>query len=271
MKRVLEKALEENDLLLASLLVTQHLGMDRPLSTYLAIIERWQRRAQQRVDQSAPLHQQVTQLNQFFYTELAFAGQPKNLLAPDYARMDQVMLYRNGCSVCLSILYCHLARAIGLDATGVSCPGHFFVSVPINEQQSVLLDALSGESVTWEELERRYHGFEDSDQTLALDDLIVAPANSHTTLVRLLHNLKQAYVGQEQYQSALMVSDLLVSLNPEDPYERKGRGWLLQQLNCYAGALADYRYYIRTCPQDPASHLLKLQLRNHNPRTEVLH
>lgn len=271
MSTSIQRALENDDVLSASLLVAQQFEADMPLSFYLSMMKQWQTSFRSRINVCSSTSQQIQQLNKLFYTELGFAGQPRNLLASNYALMDQVMLYRNGCAVCLCILYCHLARAIGLDARGVSFPGHYLVRVRLSDRQYQFMDALTGKLLSWPELERLYRQFATDEQEGSMPAGCVMPATSEDMLIRLLQNLKGAFINQDQFQQALTASDLLVTLSPEDPYERRGRGWLLQQLNCHGGAYADYQYYIRQCPQDPAAHLLKLQLRSHSLKSEVLH
>ncbi|WP_342807464.1 tetratricopeptide repeat protein [Alteromonas sp. M12] len=57
-------------------------------------------------------------------------------------------------------------------------------------------------------------------------------ASTEEILVRLLHNLKASYIREENYQMALRAVDLLIELCPDDPYERRDRGFLLHQLEC---------------------------------------
>jgi regulator of sirC expression with transglutaminase-like and TPR domain len=85
-------------------------------------------------------------------------------------------------------------------------------------------------------------------------------ASTGEIIVRLLHNLKASYINQKRYSHALVAVELLVELCPDDPYERRDRGFLLHQLDCTQVAIADYRYFIRQCPKDPATHLLEVQL-----------
>lgn len=107
MSTLILQALDDGDVLRAALLVAQRVEADISLPFYLSVVNQWQQGARDCVDADAAVPQQIRQLNRFFYTELAFAGQPKSLLAADYARMDQVMLYRNAapcvCAFCIVI------------------------------------------------------------------------------------------------------------------------------------------------------------------------
>ena len=85
-------------------------------------------------------------------------------------------------------------------------------------------------------------------------------ASCEESVVRLLHNIKAAYIAAQDYQPALLAVELLIELCPDDPYERRDRGLLLHQLDCLQLAVADYQYFIRQCPKDPASPLLAAQV-----------
>ena len=77
------------------------------------------------------------------------------------------------------------------------------------------------------------------------------------TIVRLLHNLKVSYINEKCYSEALTAVELLVNLCPNDPYERRDRGFLLHPLDY---TQVDYQYFIHKCPKDPATQLLQAQL-----------
>ena len=87
-------------------------------------------------------------------------------------------------------------------------------------------------------------------------------ASCDETIVRLLHNLKASYINEKRYSDALTAVELLVNLCPNDPYERRDRGFLLHRLDCTQVAIADYQYFIRKCPKDPVTQLLQAQLQH---------
>ena len=60
-------------------------------------------------------------------------------------------------------------------------------------------------------------------------------------------------------------------LNPNDPFERRDRGFLLHQLDCFKVAYDDYQYFVEQCPKDPAAQLLKLQLDKISISDTILH
>ena len=67
-------------------------------------------------------------------------------------------------------------------------------------------------------------------------------------------------IKEKDFDKALKCVDILLSLRPDDPFERRDRGFLLHQLDCFKVAYDDYRYFVQQCPKDPAAQLLKMQL-----------
>mgnify|MGYP000197497386 CR=1 FL=1 len=87
----------------------------------------------------------------------------------------------------------------------------------------------------------------------------------------LVGSLKNALIRELAFDKALKCVDVLLALRPDDPFERRDRGFLLHQLDCFKVAYDDYRYFVERCPKDPAAQLLKLQLDKINIRETVLH
>jgi len=59
---------------------------------------------------------------------------------------------------------------------------------------------------------------------------------------------------------ALNTSNLLLEINPNNPYEIRDRGLIYAQLECYNASLQDLHYFIEKCPDDPISELIKIQI-----------
>ncbi|GAA0356173.1 SirB1 family protein [Bowmanella denitrificans] len=209
----------------------------------------------------------------FFYKELAF-GQGPDIHASNMVRMDQVLAYRSGGSICLGLLFCYMGRQLGFELTEINFPGHFLISRQKGALRRQFIDPLNGKILNWQQVEALYHTLlddmhEEDDESQLANWL--QPGSCRDIVVRLLNNLKATFIQEQRFEQAWQASDLLVQLCPDDPYERRDRGFLLQQLDCPGGALADYRYYISQCPRDPAAQLLKMQLKHFTQEFVVLH
>ncbi len=125
-------------------------------------------------------------LLRFFFDTARFAGNAEDYYSPDNSYLHRVLETRRGIPITLSIVLLELARHIGLDADGVSFPGHFLVRVKLGGGL-VVIDPFTGDSLSREELERRSTGFGASLAQL------LKPASRREILMRMLRNLESIH------------------------------------------------------------------------------
>lgn len=159
-----------------------------------------------------------------------------------------------------------IASQIGFDADLVFVPEKIMVRLVCNENYAIIFDPLNGESINFLELDERMEELCDDPQ-----DYHLASVDVTTILIDYLTACKNELIAQNEFDTALACVDLLVSLRPEDPFERRDRGFLLHQLDCFKVAYDDYRFFVEHCPKDPAAQLLKIQLDNIKITNTVVH
>jgi regulator of sirC expression with transglutaminase-like and TPR domain len=257
----LRLAIDQKDTLTACLLVAGHFASDMSAADYHGRVNALVEDLSAMLDKETTDELRFTQLVNYFYTKLSFSASESELFSSKHSLLDQVIDYRTGIPVTLSILFCHIAQKLGFDVHGVNFPGHFIIRYQVSAERVSYVDPLTGQFLSWQALELLYFSIlgEIDDEEMPLDALDAA--NTEEVVLRLLQNLKAAFMKEEKYQSALLTANLLIALCPEDPYERRDRGYLLHQLVCPQVALADYKFFILKCPLDPSAQLLKLQIR----------
>ena len=163
---------------------------------------------------------------------------------------------RRGLPISLAVIWLELAQGLGLQAHGISFPGHFLVKVTL-QGGLVVLDPLTGESLGVDNLAERlgpYRRAEDKVSGADLDDgetplgLYLQPCPPRDFLARMLHNLKEIFRSQEDWPRLLGVLDRLVILLPEAWTERRDRGLVLAELGRNQEALLDLQTYIQAEP-----------------------
>lgn len=269
----LQQAITEQKPLLAALLVAKQFCPQLSVTHYLAQVQTLVEQSHQGLQSWMSAEQKFRHLHQQFYRALAFSGDESDHFASKYCLLDQVLDYRTGIPVSLSVVFCHIAAKAGLAVSGVNFPGHFLLRfVKKDVEQVSFYDPLDGKCLSETHLLNLYQSMLGDAGEDGLPEEIMSQATTQEIVIRLLHNLKAAFMREKAYQQALLASELLVHFCPEDPYERRDRGLLLHQLDCPQVAMADYQYFIRHCPQDPAAQLLKLQIRHlHSHPPVVLH
>ena len=105
------------------------LDVQAVLATCDALLVRLKRRLKREAE---PI-QQLTVLNQFFYQELGFSGNANNFYAPENSYLNEVFRTRRGIPISIAVIWLELAQGLGLQAEGVSFPGHFLVKVTLPE------------------------------------------------------------------------------------------------------------------------------------------
>ena len=111
----------------------------------------------------------------------------------------------------------------------------------------------------------------DAEPSLEKGERIWHQASVRDLWLLYLSQLKSTLLAQQRFDAALQIVELLLSLEPDDPYERRDRGYVLPQLNCYAQAAQDYHYFVEHCPDDPASEVIRQQIHQLQSQSQVLH
>jgi regulator of sirC expression with transglutaminase-like and TPR domain len=204
-------------------------------------------RLKRRLKRDAEPIQQLTALNQFFYQELGFSGNANNFYAPENSYLNEVFRTRRGIPISIAVIWLELARGLGLQADGVSFPGHFLVKVTLPEGL-VVLDPLTGQSLGLERLSEQLLPFrnrtedgEDADTPLGL---YLQPATPRDILTRMLRNLKEIFSSQTDWPRLKCVLDRLIVLNPDALYERRDRGLACIEMGLNDQARDDLNLYV---------------------------
>ncbi|NMP33302.1 tetratricopeptide repeat protein [Thalassotalea sp. M1531] len=180
-------------------------------------------------------------------------------------KLETAVAQREIHPVLKAIVIKYIAEQCGFEVDLVFVPEKIMLRLICDQQFAIIFDPLNGESLNWEELDHR------------LDELTEEPSqyldamDTKAVLVEYLTALKNALIHEQKHSLALRCVDVLITLKPEDPFERRDRGFLLHQLDCFKVAYDDYQYFVNQCPQDPAAQILKLQLDNIKISNTILH
>lgn len=186
-------------------------------------------------------------LNRVMYRDLGFAGNFNNYGDPDNSYLHCVLKTRLGIPVSVAVIWLDLARGLGLEAYGLSFPGHFLVKVLVNEGQ-VVIDPLSGQSLSQESLVEMLENFVDTVQVQDSLSMRLAPylqaASPRGILARMLRNLKEIHAAEEDWLRLLAVEDRLLVLLPRAWQEYRDRGMALAEAGFPDRAVRDLDTYL---------------------------
>jgi regulator of sirC expression with transglutaminase-like and TPR domain len=195
---------------------------------------------------AAPLHR-LRMLNHFFFHDLGFGGNINDYYDPDNSYLNAVLRTRRGIPVSLAVLWMELAQGIGLQASGVSFPGHFMLKVGLPKGQ-VVIDPFTGKSLSREELGERLEPYKRGNGLVGDFDvplsLYLQAATSREIIARMLRNLKEIHRAQADWQRAIAVQDRLIALYPEAWSEHRDRGLAHARQGNAALAVRDLETYL---------------------------
>lgn len=186
--------------------------------------------------------QKLARLRAFVYEDLKFRGDQRDYYSPSNSLLHEVMKRRLGIPLTLSIVFLELGWRAGMPLEGVGFPGHFLVRLS-GEPGDLLLDPYTdGRSVHEDECRRML--LEASGGKLEYDRALTASVGKRSMIVRLLHNLKAAYLRANDDGQALTAVERLLLLHPGDADETRDEGLLLFRLHKYGRALDALQSYL---------------------------
>ena len=179
--------------------------------------------------------ERVERLNRFLFGEEGFAG-AREYYDPRNSYLNEVLARRCGIPITLAIVYIAVARRAGLDARGISFPGHFLVRCAGRDEQ--LIDAFHGRTITLGECEARLVSALGPGAELR-PELHLRDASSREILLRMLANLSRIFAGNGDAERLLACCDRIVMLTPANPIALRDRAMVYQRLGWFAPAIAD--------------------------------
>jgi len=229
----------------------------------LAQVDALADRLRRRVPTDAAPLQRLRLLNQYFFQELGFGGNVNDYHDRSNSSLPAVLRTRRGIPLTLALVYIEIATQLGLQAQGVSFPGHFLVKLrmPMGE---VVIDPFSGRSLDREELEERLFPYRQQGGLVGDDavplGLFLQPAPGRVMAARLLRNLKEVHRSARDGVRLVAVARRLVILLPDDWEERRDLGLALAQLGQMADAADALALYLEHRPQAPDAAAMRRKL-----------
>jgi regulator of sirC expression with transglutaminase-like and TPR domain len=191
----------------------------------------------------------VRTLNSFLFDELGFSGNQADYYDPRNSYLNEVVERRLGIPISLGLIQMDVARQLGLTLHGVSFPGHFLVSLPVDGGLLVLDPYHKGRSLDAQELKKRAQPHV-GDVELKDDQLseLLTPASNRAILTRMLRNLKALYTERDDFERALRCTDRLLVLDAEQPSELRDRGLLYLRIGHLNAGREDLAKYLNENP-----------------------
>jgi regulator of sirC expression with transglutaminase-like and TPR domain len=201
----------------------------------------------------------ISTLNQVLFEHEHFQGNQEDYYNPSNSFINDVLEQRKGIPITLSLIYMEVGKRLGLQIEGIGLPFHFVVRCCLPNGYIFIDPFEKGRFLTEEDCrERLYRLFRHKAD---FDPHWLEPVSHRQLLVRMLANLKNIYIHQEDYSRALSICDRILLLVPDTPFERRDRGIVHFHLKHYARALQDLTAYVDHAPDAEDSNNVRQQIK----------
>ena len=189
----------------------------------------------------------INAMNEYLFEKQAFAGNAEDYYDPRNSYLNDVLARKTGIPLTLSVLYLELARRIRFNLCGVGFPGHFLIKYTDNDLEIVLDPFSKGRILEYEDyqvlLAQLYNG------QVKFEKSFLNAVTNEQILIRMLRNLKDAFVYSYDYNKALMATDMILAINPDIAEEFRDRGLIFYYKQLYSNALSDLTKYLEMQPE----------------------
>lgn len=222
----------------ALLLIAKEEYPELDLAKYFELLDRLAERAMRIASDNGELTRALVQA---VFQEAGFRGNKENYYDPKNSLLNAVIDRRLGIPITLSIIFIEVARRAGSNAVGIGFPGHFLVRCEA-DGRAILLDPFEkGMALKRSDCERILKA--SSGAQAELEPWMLEPSTPRSIVLRVLTNLKHAYMLQKDLINAVKAIDRLLIVDPARWTDRRDRGLLFMELNCANAAIADLELY----------------------------
>ncbi|HEV8193232.1 MAG TPA: transglutaminase-like domain-containing protein [Ktedonobacterales bacterium] len=142
-----------------------------------------------------------------------FSGNTEDYYDPRNSFLNEVLDRRTGIPISLALVLTEICRRVGIDARGVSFPGHFLVRV-VADGDLMFIDPFDGRLLDERELGEMHARA--TGESAPLEPNVLEPASKRQILMRVLNNLRNIYERSGDRDRLLAVLARMQVLKPED-------------------------------------------------------
>ncbi|MFC4655772.1 tetratricopeptide repeat protein [Rheinheimera marina] len=204
---------------------------------------------------------------QLFYQQALFTAPLQQLRLshlPEPALIHHALLKREAEPLVLSLILIDMLLLSGLEVQPVWYQQQLVLQVRLSAAEKIWLDPVSGQ---WQCLLKPENGLVG---TLA-DEMKQVPGSFSQLEQRLWQQQKKLFLLCGQKEKSLAIVQHLLSQKPDDPFLRRERALILELLDHWSLAIADYQYFVEQRPDDPLNEQIQQQIRQLSCYSQSLH
>ena len=193
----------------------------------------------------APLSIRLRALSEHVFQHEGFAGNRAHYDDFRNSFLNEVLDRRLGIPITLALVFLDVAKRTGVEAQGVSFPGHFLLrGMDDTGGPPLILDPFdAGRPLSEIDLRALLSRMTGDEATYSPE--LLRPCTPRQMLARMLNNLKRTYVELRSFPQAYAATDLILAVDPTLLSELRDRGLLAYHLDDYPSALRDLEDFVK--------------------------
>ncbi|MEQ1947360.1 MAG: transglutaminase-like domain-containing protein [Bryobacteraceae bacterium] len=190
----------------------------------------------------------------YLFEELGYGGNENDFFNARNSCLDQVLTHKLGIPITLSVFYMEIARRLAMPVFGIGLPRHFIVQFD-DERYNTYVDPYhGGKAITMADC------FALAGAKIA-DPVLLRRASKKDIAMRMLQNLRAAYLRDKDWPRAAVTLDWLILGAPGIAHWYKQRATLRLELNRKQDARRDLERYLELEPDATDRDQIEQQLR----------
>ncbi len=215
---------------------------------YLARLDEMAKQVRTRMRKNPTARESMALLNRVLFEEEGLRGNREDFYDPRNSFLNDVLDRKLGIPITLSVVYLEVARRVGFSVAGVGMPGHFLLKHYDVVAGEIFIDAFDrGRILGPDDCQRRLDQVYGGQVDMRAEYL--QPVTHREILGRMLNNLRQIYLTQQNGRKGLAVLDMLLAIPPGSPELLRERALLRLNLDQYLGAAQDLGTYLKLAPE----------------------
>jgi regulator of sirC expression with transglutaminase-like and TPR domain len=167
---------------------------------------------------SAPADR-IVPILRLLYGELAFRGNVVDFYDPQNSFLNHVIDRRTGNPLSLAVVLLAVCRRAGVEAHGISFPGHFLVRVAKASGEMSTIDPFDGRMLTPSVVHSIYESA--TGDPGDIDGHYLQPASRRQIVIRMLNNLRAIYELRGDQDRLRFVLERMALLSPSEEVQRR--------------------------------------------------
>ncbi|HWG44271.1 MAG TPA: transglutaminase-like domain-containing protein [Gemmataceae bacterium] len=201
------------------------------------------------------LASRVKGLCRYLFHDMGFRGNQHDYYDARNSYLNDVLDRRTGIPITLSTVAMVVGQRVGLAIVGVGLPGHF-VAKAVEDDKEVLFDPFhGGRQLTTDKCRRLVE--QATGMPFEVNRAVLSAVPLGAMVLRMLTNLKGAYLRISDYVRAARIIERLRQLTPDDALQRRDLGATLIQAGQAGRAIDHLQAYLHAAPKAKDADMVK--------------